>query len=367
MADEEPRLASVVFGRTLHADQWWRAVPAGITANGWLTDVVHAVVGGGLSLDEGPRFLLAGTSRYRLVGVACRASELSKKFNADPRPLFCFVGWLSDSTGHPVRLPALAELRAHYVEWAGPDYDRSIRDVWEADHDVASKPVRSVPAPAPWSRMLAPPDNAYYFTDGARHEDRADEILKAQPGYSVLCPVREQDGLWMAGLATADTFTLVTGWSRASDAALVDGGFVCAADVAERRSRAVATAPGARLSAAPPQQSSRPHDTEPEQHRRPRGEAERHAEPMQAQERQHRSRDFGVDLRLVRWFKTSTARFLRRTADWLDAESRENENPRWPAPRAAASNQAPESGGRAAADSEAGRRRATRNFGGFDT
>ncbi len=154
MAHEVPGLASVIFGRTKYADVWWRAVPTGMPVNGWLTDTVHAAFASGLSLDEGPRFLLAATAGYRLVGVACRAAELSKRFNADPRPLSCFVGWLSDSdrtvNDRPARLPSLSELRAHYVKWAGSDYDRYVRDVWDADIDVAGKPVLSVPAPPPW-------------------------------------------------------------------------------------------------------------------------------------------------------------------------------------------------------------------------
>src|SRR6266851_2011254 len=88
--------APVVYGRTRRADFWWRAVPAGLGHRGWLADVVPAAVAGGRLLER-PRFLLSRSEDDRiLIGVACRAAELSEDMNShERRPLYCFVGWVA--------------------------------------------------------------------------------------------------------------------------------------------------------------------------------------------------------------------------------------------------------------------------------
>jgi hypothetical protein len=88
------RWAAVVYGRTLSADIWWRALPEPFGRMSSEAEAVLAAVGDGRALSRLPRFALARRQTGTLVGVACQASALSPDMNSDGRrPLFCFVGW----------------------------------------------------------------------------------------------------------------------------------------------------------------------------------------------------------------------------------------------------------------------------------
>ncbi|MUN39524.1 hypothetical protein [Actinomadura litoris] len=156
-----PGWAPVVYGRTRHADTWWRALPEGIDQRGWLEGVVRAAVAGGAGLHGAPRFVLARSGAHRLVGVACQAADLSDTMHSDgAREMYCFVGWVASGgpSGPPPPGPAWPQLRDSYRSWAGAVYERWMDPVWTAPLSELRWPRRSRPEPAPWP---APPPRPF--------------------------------------------------------------------------------------------------------------------------------------------------------------------------------------------------------------
>jgi hypothetical protein len=209
----------VVYGRTRRADRWWRAIPDGVDEQ-WVVGVVTAVVDGGRHLAGCPRFVLAHNGRERLVGVACRASDLSETMNQDPggRPLYCFVGWVGGGQkGYPAA-PMLARLRERYGEWAGEVYDWVVAPDWEQHPRELHEPRRSKRAPAPWSE-----------TD-VSNERPAKEPIAAREAW----PAEDAERLW----EQADWFPLpavAVGWRTTPDDRSGALTHVAADDVAERQ------------------------------------------------------------------------------------------------------------------------------------
>ncbi|WP_434743458.1 hypothetical protein [Micromonospora sp. SH-82] len=150
-----PDWSPVVFGRTRHADAWWRAVPAGLTGVDWLTDVVHATVNNGRRIDDGPRFALAQVDAGVLVGVACRATELSEEFGEQAgRRLYTFVGWVG-----PVRaaaqIPPLSAWRDRWRDWTRTTYHDWLRIDWDRPARTLHTPHESTPGLPGW--VTGPP------------------------------------------------------------------------------------------------------------------------------------------------------------------------------------------------------------------
>ncbi|WP_242907326.1 hypothetical protein [Actinomadura terrae] len=163
----QPGWAPVVYGRTRHADTWWRALPEGIDQHGWLDEVVRAALAGGAGLRGAPRFVLARSGAHRLVGVACQAADLSATLPSDTlhsdtphsdgaREMYCFVGWAASGgpAGPPPAGPPWPLLRDSYRRWAGDVYERWTAPVWTAPLSELRWPRRSRPEPPPWP---APP------------------------------------------------------------------------------------------------------------------------------------------------------------------------------------------------------------------
>jgi hypothetical protein len=157
----EPRWQAVLYGRTRRADRWWRVRPHDIDVS-WLNALVLAGTGGGEGLAEQPRFLLARHEQVVLVGVACRAALLSDTMNSDgSRPLYCFVGWLSNDEGAPV--PQLEALEEQWLPWATGVYEAWMPLDWDKHPtdlaDAHEPPLESPPWPAE-STVPAPADLA---------------------------------------------------------------------------------------------------------------------------------------------------------------------------------------------------------------
>jgi len=199
--------APVVYGRTAAADTWWQAVPDGVSPAGWLTRVVYAAVDRGRELDKHPRFLLAQEPGHRVVGVACRARDLSDEMHSDGlRELYCFVGWLTvlpaDDEADMALLtgPGLDEFQKSYVQWAAPVYTGVMGGRWRMPLSFTRDPVTTHPQPAPWA------GDAY---------DPADPLPRPDTG---LWPAETWPPLWAAALSVLDPLTCVIGWQRAGTA-----------------------------------------------------------------------------------------------------------------------------------------------------
>ncbi|MGE3284675.1 MAG: hypothetical protein AB7J32_01075 [Pseudonocardia sp.] len=187
--------APLVYARTPARDDWWRAVPGPASAEpqpGWRSAAVHAAVQGGRDLRHGPRFLLACADGMRLVGVACRAAELSASMHTDgARELYGFVGWYGCA-----RPPELADLRAHYRRWAGAEYERRLRPVWDLGPTQPAQAEATGPGPGPWGE-LATAD--------------ADPLAAGRAGAVEVWPEDDAEQLWRAAAASTEPVVVVTG------------------------------------------------------------------------------------------------------------------------------------------------------------
>jgi hypothetical protein len=222
----------VVYGRTLHIDQWWRALPAGLSLGHWVTGTVLDTVGHGYSLvryhkeadsppEQTPRFALARGRDGTLVGLACRARAISADMCQDwkDRELYCFVGWFSPDPGTP-ELPTIADLRPVQGSWAGQVYRTYFEPVWKEPRGATLTTQVSHAGPAPWRRMPVSPSD-----DGTP--------LLAPDGRVVVSPAAMADRLWRDGVGSPGPFFLVTGWQEARDASLARITHLCADDLTE--------------------------------------------------------------------------------------------------------------------------------------
>ncbi|MGH3992705.1 MAG: hypothetical protein ACRDSN_09625, partial [Pseudonocardiaceae bacterium] len=209
--------AEVVYGRTFTADFWWRAVPSWADRHGWLGTVIRSVLGGGHGLGDQPRFVLARGTAGTLVGVACRARELSDSMHTDgQRPLFCFVGWLHPATERPVDVPSIAALEERFVVWAAPVYARWMAPVWQMHPSRLREPAVSTPERPPWVEpgSLGMPAG-----------------LSAQPGWVRLHPPERRSEVWAAAAGSTGEVGVVTGWGSYRDGVADAVTDACAADV----------------------------------------------------------------------------------------------------------------------------------------
>ena len=249
MSDTQPpagpdQWVSIVYGRTLNADVWWRALPESFDRRGPEADAVLAAIGGGRTLSRSPRFVLAHRGAGTLMGVACQASELSPDMNSDGRrPLFCFVGWFC-ANAH-IRVPKLA-----VVEEDGGSGRRRIPTLdgaWNAHPSKVRMPSQTSPEAPPWrlpgGSLGAPdvlPEHGY-------------AMLSAAPGQVRVHPSAQRAWVWQAVARYGRDTALVTGWVSARDAMLDGVTDICADDIfanepllvpAPRPARAIQEAPG---------------------------------------------------------------------------------------------------------------------------
>jgi hypothetical protein len=216
--------ASVVYGRTLNADIWWRALPESFDRRGPEADAVLAAIGGGRSLSRSPRFVLAHRRVDTLVGVVCQASELSPDMNSDGRrPLFCFVGWFC-ADAH-VRVPQLAVVEENWRQWAAEDYQRWMRPAWNAHPSKVRTPSQTTPEAAPWQLPGSSPGAPDVLPEHGY------AMLSAAPGQVRVHPSAERAWVWQAVARYGRDTTLVTGWASARDAMLDGVTDICADDV----------------------------------------------------------------------------------------------------------------------------------------
>lgn len=230
MSDTQPpagpdRWASVVYGRTLTADIWWRALPEPFDRQGSEADAVLAAVSDGRALSRSPRFVLARRHAGTLVGVACQAIDLSPDMNSDGRrPLFCLVGWFCADAHAGV--PPLTIVEDHWRQWAAEEYERWMRPAWNAHASRLRAPSPTSPEAPPWrtpGRMRSEvPDML---------PERGYSILAEAPGQVRVHPSAERAWVWQAVARYGLDTTLVTGWESRRDARLDGVTDVCADDV----------------------------------------------------------------------------------------------------------------------------------------
>ena len=230
--------ASVVYGRTRSADLWWRALPAGVDRTGPEAAVVMAAVGGGRGLNRSPRLVLARLSTGTLLGVACQAGQLGTGMDSDGRrPLFCFVGWFA--AGQPAAgVPELAEVEAAWTRWARDEYERRMRDVWEAHPSKLRTAEVTLPADPPWSR---PGPRGYPGPEVSVEVARS--ILQPVRGQVRVHPSAGRALVWRTVARYGSDITLVTGWSSYRDAVLDAVTDLCADDVTAEPPLLVPAAP----------------------------------------------------------------------------------------------------------------------------
>ncbi|WP_432832445.1 hypothetical protein [Dactylosporangium sp. CA-092794] len=193
-------------------------MPEDLDPNGWVGEVVSAVLASGSDLDR-PRFVHARLHQRRAVGVACRASLLSDSMHAESqgRPLFTFVGWVADDTAQP---PGLPELAGQYRTWAGQVYERWLRDVWGASASELRDPPRTTPEPPPWPSGPLHPADSQAWPD-------------AEPGRVHAYPAAAAADLWRRSRSAAAPFVLAVGWPAAARVKLTALSHLAADDVAE--------------------------------------------------------------------------------------------------------------------------------------
>ena len=223
------RWAPVVYGRTAAADTWWQAIPEGAGGSGWLVEVVGAVFAGGTGLDSSPRFLLAQDYGHRIVGIACRARNLSDQMCSDDqrRELSCFVGWMTPrpAAGGPAAAgPALPDLQLRYAQWARPVYEEVMSAAWKLPYSPFRRPAVSYPTAAPWG------ENVRF--------DLAGSVPRPGDG---LWPPSAWPDLWAAALIIDTPFTCVLGWQQAMSAWRKHVTFLGAADASPREASPVPT------------------------------------------------------------------------------------------------------------------------------
>jgi ADP-ribose pyrophosphatase YjhB (NUDIX family) len=166
--------APIVYGRTVRADSWWRAVPSGIAHREWLGALVSAIVAGGEHL-ESPRFLLAHWADHWVVGVACMAAELAPELASDgSRPLYTFVGWAApaDAGSAP---PQLVDFEAEFRKWAGPVYRHWVGRDWQQHPSKVREPHPSAAVPTHWPSNHEPAESVPALDELAAPEQALDE------------------------------------------------------------------------------------------------------------------------------------------------------------------------------------------------
>ena len=212
--------APVIFGKTYRIDEWWRALPVGVTRDGRTAGVIKGAIADGRI--PVPRFVLARLAAGTLVGVACSASQFGTGMAADSfgRPLYCFVGWYSGDQRPAV--PGLAELADGWERIVLAEYDRVMRPVWLASADEARVPAVLKPVTAPWpvpsgQRRAEPP--AQFASDVSAPGD----TIRVYPSASAAL-------IWQAVVDYGVQAAVVTGWERYRSALRPYLTHVCADD-----------------------------------------------------------------------------------------------------------------------------------------
>jgi hypothetical protein len=218
--------APVVYGRTLVADQWWRALPAGLHPGHWVARVVLDTVANGAGLARprsgpgsewlyAPRMTFARGAEGTLVGVACRARQLDENLCQDRhgRELYCFVGWF---TADPAAagIPPQAALAPGPESWAGATYREYAADVWGTPAAALSI-LESKRGRPPWEAAPAP---APPMPDGPVNLPRT--LDSTSPGHVMVFRSADAAGLWTRANEAPGPFILVTGWRQARQAPL---------------------------------------------------------------------------------------------------------------------------------------------------
>ena len=193
----------VIYARTHRVDEWWRALPAGVTRDGRTAGVIKGAIADGRV--PAPRFVLARLVAGTLVGVVCSASRFGTEMAADSfgRPLYCFVGWYCRDLR--VAVPSFAELTGGWERLVLAEYDRVMRPVWLASAEEARVPAALEPGKAPWAA-----------TGGPRlTELPADLSDVSAPGNTVrVYPSASAALVWQAVADHGVRAAVVTGWEK---------------------------------------------------------------------------------------------------------------------------------------------------------
>jgi hypothetical protein len=209
----------VIYGKTHRVDEWWRALPAGVTREGNAARVIKAAIADGRV--PAPRFVLARLSGGTLVGVVSSASQFGTEMTSDShgRPLFCFVGWHCDDPAAAV--PSFGELTSDWERLVLPEYDTVMRPVWLAPPSEARVPVVPPPATAPWQ-----------VPGRRREEDSQASSPEEHPSRNTLrvFPSDVAATIWQMVADQGVRAALVTGWETYSSAISPDLTHVCADD-----------------------------------------------------------------------------------------------------------------------------------------
>jgi len=242
--------ALVIYGRTHHVDEWWRALPAGVTRDGRAAGVIKGAIADGRV--PAPRFVLARLAVGTLVGVVCSASRFGTEMAADSfgRPLYCFVGWYS---GDPrVAVPGFAELTGGWERLVLAAYDRVMRPVWLASADEARVPAVLEPEEAPWA-----------VPSGKRLEELPAFLSDVSaPGDTVrVYPSASAALVWQAVADYGVRAAVVTGWETYRSAIRPYLTHVCADDF---------RGPSPMVLEAPPRGDRAAHGPSPREQTRPR-------------------------------------------------------------------------------------------------
>jgi hypothetical protein len=242
----------VVYGRTHRVDQWWRVLPREMDG-AWARETVMTATAGGAGLDGGRRLLLAQHERFRLIGGACLARDLSATMNSDGRrPLYCFVGWAVDLREGRGEVPACSELAAHFEEWAAPVYERWMTIDWDLYESELGKPHDAQPESAPW--------------EAPRPARRHRGTEPVYPNEAVAWPSDQAEVAWDAVRLSQESRLITVGWRYLEDAKVSPGAWYVADDVSEvtvlhtavRAASASATTPE---SPERPESPTSPHHT----------------------------------------------------------------------------------------------------------
>jgi hypothetical protein len=139
------------------------------------------------------------------------------------RELYGFVGWFGRA-----RPPELADLRAHYRQWAGAEYERRLRPVWDLRPTQAAQAEPTGPAPGPWGELAAAD---------------ADPLEVGRAGAVEVWPEDDAEQLWRAAAASSAPVVVVTGLRVARPGRL--GGLTHVASIHVDERQVVVTGQGA--------------------------------------------------------------------------------------------------------------------------
>lgn len=225
------RWAPLVHARTYEADFRILIAPEDFTDEdlAWARERIRVTTRCAERLSDGPRWSVFRHSRHTLVGVTCRASEVSDEMNRDAhgRPLYVFLGWVTtDARPGPCgfRLDGFAGLYAH------------VRARW-MDRESGGAPER-----APYEDRVLPSCDAPAASSETVLRTDVTEVYRDEPSVRLR--------IWHEAFASARPVSVCLGSSRLSD---VDPAVLDAATVRELAERRVSLAKPTGAAPTPPE------------------------------------------------------------------------------------------------------------------